>query len=161
MSRYTGRRYLRKWEIKRFIGSYIYGNPFDLFRAMISARPDLRDNKRLSRKEIEKMGEVVLSNKMVNTMVSDEFAKILKDGGIENAKKKFLNTILKAEELAVDSKNSSIMLDIAKMWGQMSAEYGLKHTVTQTQEINGKLSDETLKQLKSKAKITETIETGD
>lgn len=147
------RRYLLKPEILRFVQSYVYEKPLDVVAAMLAARPDLSN---LNRRLLMKHGEVILSNSTVNSMISEEFARILKEEGIDNVKKKFLDTLIQAEKIAIEKEDTTVLLSIAKIWGQMSAEYGLKQTITATG--TGKLSEDILNKLENgKIKISKKI----
>lgn len=144
MLQFKRRMYLRKWEVKRFVTSYIYEKPLDLEHAILSARPDFKN---IKQKELIRMGEVALSNTYTNGLISEEFQKILKESNIDSAKKKFLDTLLKAEKLAEDDCDSEAMRKIAIMWGQMSQEFGVKQTITKTQEASGKFDSDLVDKL--------------
>lgn len=150
------RRYLRKFEVDEFVRSYVYKHPFNVEKALQNARPDLDKKKG----QLVKMGESILQNPTVTNMICTEFQQILKDSGIDNAKKKYLDVLLEAEKQAKKKSNSKDLIDIAKMWGQMSGEFGLKQTVTETKEVSGKLTEGTIKQLEDqRIKITQKITT--
>jgi len=154
------RTYLRKWEVKRFVMSYVYEKPFDLEQAILSARPDFVG---IKKGELVRMGEVALSNSYTNGLISVEFEKILKESNIDSAKKKFLEILLKAEKLAEDESDSESMRKIAIMWGQMAQEYGIRQTITKTQEATGKLDNDLVKKLEAgriKMKQTTVTESG-